>query len=220
MRPRLLSEPEEALLDVQGQRLHADGEDHRGAENLAGLHEQAGVQHEQARVARIELEPRVPEIRIPHRETVDLRGGEPLAPLALERRERLGDVASQRGHARRLLGGQVGVDAEDVVYLLAPLGADILERVAERLHRRRFDGRRLRRRDRRAAGLRHGGEQGEQKRAAGSGDAGLHGWAPGGGTTVRHGSNAASCMPWMIFLSGGQNVASAPPRRTLPPTTK
>ena len=37
---------------------------------------------------------------------------------------------------------------------------------------------------------------------------------------TRQGSRAASCMPWMIFLSGGQNVASAPLSRARPSTMK
>ena len=34
------------------------------------------------------------------------------------------------------------------------------------------------------------------------------------------GKSAASCMPWMIFLSGGQKVASAPLSSALSPRTK
>lgn len=38
--------------------------------------------------------------------------------------------------------------------------------------------------------------------------------------TRTHGSSAASCMPWMIFLSGGQKVASAPLSTGFPSTLK
>ena len=45
---------------------------------------------------------------------------------------------------------------------------------------------------------------------------------PGAGHagTMQHGSSAASVMPWIIFLSGGQNVASAPDNSARPPITK
>ena len=38
--------------------------------------------------------------------------------------------------------------------------------------------------------------------------------------TRTQGSSAASCMPWMIFLSGGQKVASAPLSTVLPSMLK